>query len=1025
MNRLEAFLSGKLPHIFHPIQHRQEIWKRDPFDVETVHAQAREAFERLIDQAIGEQRLAYGRILLLRGDAGCGKTHLARAFRNYAHGRDRGFVGYLQMTTTVADYPRYLLSNLLESLDLPYDEGREDLNALMKLSAILANRANGETMARISGAEHLNPAELSVLVQNAADDIVQQAGLQDLELDLVRAILYLQRDDARIKQRVLKYLRCEVLPPSDSAELGGLASRTAPDAPQRVIEFLGKLMGQARCSLVLCVDQLEDTFNFHEGELPFRRMISTLSDLTDRVPSSIVVLCCLDQYWSALRNKLAGAMIDRIENDPPPISLEASRSKEEIRAIVGRRLAYLYEELEVSEGASETTEPFPEEFLRSLRQLRTRDVLERCGQFRAQWVRSGRPPEVPQRQGPEPLPAPMPEAPPQLDQLWNDFRAQAEVHVPEDDGALTALLLFGVDRWTRELPEGARATVRPSKAGVELDVNGAVEREQLLLALCNKSPKGGGLGNQLEDVADAAGKRTPVLLRSTAFPDNAKLKVAQKLGDLIARRGARRATVEPSEWRALVTFREFVKLHEKDAGFDAWVRNERPVSRLPSFAQTLRFEAVAKPASLPPPPAVEAVVDRAAADGILRVGKSEGVVQKPVAIELASLKQHVVFLGGSGSGKTTLAMNLVEQVVQGGIPAILLDRKGDLANYAGTEAWTGEDASAQERAKLRERLDVALFTPGDPRGRPLAIGLLPSALAQLDPLEQAQALRHAAEGLSAMLGYRDIGKDRQLRAILLQGLKLLSQTFDRPSLQNLIDVVGDQDAALIASVGRLDVRLFKKLAEDLETFRITRAERLFDMGELLDVDLLLGRGRYAVPGKTRLSIVSTRFLGDADAVQFWVTQLLTLLSRWTSRSPSRDLQALLLVDEADIYLPAGRKPPTKEPMESLLKRARSAGLGILLATQSPGDLDYRCRDQVRTWFLGRVKEPTALAKLKPMLSDFNADVVEAKLPKQGAGQFHLVTEKGPRPVLADRSLITPDQIAEDRLLELATQTRAG
>jgi len=82
MNRLEAFLSGKLPHIFHPIQHRQEIWKRDPFDVETVHAQAREAFERLIEQAIGDERLPYGRILLLRGDAGCGKTHLARAFRN-------------------------------------------------------------------------------------------------------------------------------------------------------------------------------------------------------------------------------------------------------------------------------------------------------------------------------------------------------------------------------------------------------------------------------------------------------------------------------------------------------------------------------------------------------------------------------------------------------------------------------------------------------------------------------------------------------------------------------------------------------------------------------------------------------------------------------------------------------------------------------------------------------------------------------------------------------------------------------
>lgn len=1018
MDRLAAFLSSKLPEIFHPVQHRQEIWKRDPFDVETVHAQARESFERLLAQATSGGGLSAGRILLLRGDAGCGKTHLARAFRNYAHGRSLGFLGYLQMTTLVEDYPRYLLSNLLESLDLPYDEGREDLNALMKLSAILANRANAELMAEIAGSENLSGQDLAERVFSAADSIVKQAGYRDLDLDLVRAILFLQRDDASVKHRILKYLRCETLAPTEVAQLGGLTSRTAPDSPQRVIEFLGKLMAQVNCSLVICVDQLEDAINFQQGELPFRRMISTLCDLIDRVPSSIVVLCCLEQYWSALRGKLNGAMIDRIEKDPPPVELDALRGEEEIRAIVARRLGYLYEQTDAPLDATAPVDPIPAEFLHSLRQLRTRDVLERCGWFREEWRRTGRPPVSPDAKA---LPAPSPlAAQPKFAQLWNDFRASARIEVPQDEASLIALLEFGLQRWVRELPSGAEVAVRRVAEGLEVEVNGSLATQRLLVALCNKATQGGGLSRQLAALARHQ-DRTPILLRSTAFPVNARTKVAQELGDLIAKRGARRAVVEPSEWRTLCAFQEFARQHEGEPGFQDWARAERPVSLLPAFAQTLLFEEVAKLVSKPQLSAFQKA--EPSGSPLLRVGMTEGIAKQPMTLQLESLKQHVVFLGGSGSGKTTLAMRIVEQAVLRGVPAILLDRKGDLANYASAEAWTPGGPEAADRADLRAKLDVAVFTPGDPRGRALAIGILPAQLGELAVLERDDAIRHAADGIAAMLGYRDSAKDRQLRAILLQALKLLAQAEAAPDLQRLIDVIGDQDPVLVASVGRLDVRLFQKLAQDLETFRITRAERLFSAKETLDIETLLGRGASALPGKTRLSIISTRFLGDGDAVQFWVTQLLTHLTRWTSRSPSKELQALLLIDEADIYLPAGSKPPTKEPMESLLKRARSAGLGIFLATQSPGDLDYKCRDQVRTWCVGRIKEQTAIAKLKPMLADFNADTVEIKLPKQGAGQFHLLNEKGPRSFLADRSLVAPDQLSEERLLAVAANTR--
>ena len=153
----------------------------------------------------------------------------------------------------------------------------------------------------------------------------------------------------------------------------------------------------------------------------------------------------------------------------------------------------------------------------------------------------------------------------------------------------------------------------------------------------------------------------------------------------------------------------------------------------------------------------------------------------------------------------------------------------------------------------------------------------------------------------------------------------------------------------------------------------------------MNADLLFGRGSHLVPGRTRLSIVSTKFLADSLDVDFFVSQLLMELARWISRNPKDDLQAVVMFDEADIYLPATTKPAAKGPMEGLLKRARSGGLGIFLATQSPGDFDYKCKENVSTLFLGKIKEKTALEKIRPMLREKTN-----RLPDHEAGHFHLV-----------------------------------
>jgi DNA helicase HerA-like ATPase len=194
--------------------------------------------------------------------------------------------------------------------------------------------------------------------------------------------------------------------------------------------------------------------------------------------------------------------------------------------------------------------------------------------------------------------------------------------------------------------------------------------------------------------------------------------------------------------------------------------------------------------------------------------------------------------------------------------------------------------------------------------------------------------------------------------------------------------------------------------------------QLFADGETLDVDALLGTGAHAAPGRVRLSVVSTKFLAGADQADFWVAQFLVAVGRWCARAPSARLQAVFFFDEADQYLPAQRQPATKGPMTDLLKRARSAGVGVMLATQNPGDFDYTCRGNVLTWLVGRVAEQRSFEKLRSVLSAAKGDAT-GKLSGQKAGEFHLATEKEVVPVRVAPSLVKTEQLPEDRILALA------
>ena len=128
----------------------------------------------------------------------------------------------------------------------------------------------------------------------------------------------------------------------------------------------------------------------------------------------------------------------------------------------------------------------------------------------------------------------------------------------------------------------------------------------------------------------------------------------------------------------------------------------------------------------------------------------------------------------------------------------------------------------------------------------------------------------------------------------------------------------------------------------------------------------------------------------------------------------------MLFDEADAYLPATGSPPTKEPMFDLLRRARPAGIGILLATQNPGDLDYKARDNIGTWLVGKIAQDRVIEKMRGLISGFPN--VVSRLATQPTGHFFVLGD-GATEIRCDPSLLRTEQVPEHEIIELARATR--
>ncbi|HSK02992.1 MAG TPA: ATP-binding protein, partial [Kofleriaceae bacterium] len=503
--RALAFCRSDGPEVFSSIAHGAHVHEPDPFDIEAIHAAARDVFSRRVDRATTPEhaRRGDGCTLLVLGDSGAGKTHLLRALRAQVHGRRQGYVGYMQMTADVDDPPRHVLRSLVDSLERAYDPPVLAESGLMYLSDGLAEARGAlppDALERLRSAE-LGPEELEDLIGALVDRIVRIEGLEGLEIDLVQALLLLQRRDPALQRRVVRFLRCEPLTGYDRRLLGGLQARDRPEDALRTIQQLATLMHELQlAALVLMIDQVEELVPDGKTLTRLQRALDGLRAISDAVPSAVVVIACLDDVYRTVRPGLSRSLVDRLERDPP-LRLASERQPDEIEQMLRRRLEHLYAAFDVAWREDDPLFPFTPAQIEAVSQLRTRDCLGKFREYHNACIAA--------RAVVPPTPAPAPEAPRPaagapappvtLDRLWNETLGQVGA-MPDDDDQLLELVADAL-----------------RGAAIELDLALAIERDaarrlvvggpqlrRRLLALCNRAPQGGRLGVQIDELRATA-----------------------------------------------------------------------------------------------------------------------------------------------------------------------------------------------------------------------------------------------------------------------------------------------------------------------------------------------------------------------------------------------------------------------------------------------------------------------------------------------------------------------------------------
>jgi Helicase HerA, central domain len=407
--------------------------------------------------------------------------------------------------------------------------------------------------------------------------------------------------------------------------------------------------------------------------------------------------------------------------------------------------------------------------------------------------------------------------------------------------------------------------------------------------------------------------------------------------------------------------------------------------------------------------------------------------------ESKHLTTHAVIIGMTGSGKTGLGIGLLEEALVDNIPVIAIDPKGDLTNLLLTfpnleptdfEGWVNPELAAQngksvsefasnqaetwkkglsdwgqdgERIrKMREAVDFTIYTPGSSAGVPVSV-LRNFDAPAAEVLNDADAFRERIQStVTGLLGLLGIEADpiRSREHILISSI--LNHAWSAGKSLDLGGLIGQIQQPPMQKVGVMDIDSFYpskerfELAMSINNLLASPGFAAWMEGEPLEVKNFLFKD-----GKPRLSVFYIAHLSDAERM-FFVSSLLNATLGWMrQQSGTPSLRAMLYMDEIFGYFPPNGNPPSKTPMLTLLKQARAFGLGLVLSTQNPVDLDYKGLANTGTWFIGRLQTDNDKARVLEALQSAggaSANELDKVLSSLGKRVFLMHSVNLPKPM---------------------------
>ncbi len=382
--------------------------------------------------------------------------------------------------------------------------------------------------------------------------------------------------------------------------------------------------------------------------------------------------------------------------------------------------------------------------------------------------------------------------------------------------------------------------------------------------------------------------------------------------------------------------------------------------------------------------------------GVFYLGKTYDAATKkvndePVLYDSKDLVTHALCVGMTGSGKTGLGIAVIEEAAIDGVPVIVIDPKGDLTNLLLTfpalraedfAPWVNEDEArragkstsdfAAEQAerwkkgladwgedgariqKLRDTADFVLYTPGSTAGMPVSVLTSFERPSIVEPELLRERVQTAVSSLLALAGVESEALKGREHILLSTILLSAWQSGESPDLASLIQRVQQPP---MTKIGVMDVDSFFPakdrfaFAMSINALLASPGFEVWSQGEPLDVGAFL----RSQAGKPRVSIFSIAHLDDSQRM-FFVSLLLNAVAGWMrGQTGTSSLRAMVYMDEIFGYFPPTANPPSKTPLLTLLKQGRAAGVGVVLATQNPVDLDYKGLANIGTWWLGRLQ----------------------------------------------------------------------